>query len=167
MLQVAGQLFGVTVEAADGKAPVWNSDVRFFCIKQDGKPRAYFFFVSFCQPSCLMQPCFYVFQHCIMHITSTGLWYVVQKLLGVAWSPAFQQLVATGMPCCTQQHIAVMNFLLLWGLHRTERKRLHLVASSQREAKYNTRLPMCGTCIHCAQQETSSTHLAGPIQQAL
>ena len=45
-VQVAGQLFGVTVEAADGKAPVWNSDVRFFCIKQDGKPRAYFFFVS-------------------------------------------------------------------------------------------------------------------------
>ena len=46
MEQVAGQLFGVTVEAADGKAPVWNSDVRFFCIKQDGKPKAYFFFVS-------------------------------------------------------------------------------------------------------------------------
>lgn len=45
-MQVAGQLFGVTVEAADGKAPVWNADVRFFCIKQDGKPKAYFFFVS-------------------------------------------------------------------------------------------------------------------------
>ena len=45
ILQVAGQLFGVTVEAADGKAPVWNADVRFFCIKQDGKPKAYFFFV--------------------------------------------------------------------------------------------------------------------------
>lgn len=45
-VQVAGQLFGVTVEAADGKAPVWNADVRFFCIKQDGKPKAYFFFVS-------------------------------------------------------------------------------------------------------------------------
>ena len=44
---MAGQLFGVTVEAADGKAPVWNADVRFFCIKQDGKPKAYFFFVSF------------------------------------------------------------------------------------------------------------------------
>lgn len=43
---MAGQLFGVTVEAADGKAPVWNADVRFFCIKQDGKPKAYFFFVS-------------------------------------------------------------------------------------------------------------------------
>ena len=51
VLQVAGQLFGVTVEAADGKAPVWNSDVRFFCIKQDGKPRAYFFFVSIYQES--------------------------------------------------------------------------------------------------------------------
>ena len=46
-MQVAGQLFGVTVEAADGKAPVWNPDVRFFCIKQDNKPKAYFFFVSF------------------------------------------------------------------------------------------------------------------------
>lgn len=51
LFQVAGQLFGVTVEAADGKAPVWNSDVRFFCIKQDGKPRAYFFFDPYSRPS--------------------------------------------------------------------------------------------------------------------
>jgi len=95
VLQVAGQLFGVTVEAADGKAPVWNSDVRFFCIKQDGKPRAYFFFVSVCQPPCLIgvkQSCFCVFQHCIMHITSNGLFYVVQKLLGFAWSSASNSL---------------------------------------------------------------------------
>lgn len=46
MSQVAGHLFGVTVEAADGQAPVWNADVRFFCINQDGKPKAYFYFVS-------------------------------------------------------------------------------------------------------------------------
>ena len=51
---MAGQLFGVTVEAADGKAPVWNADVRFFCIKQDGKPKAYFFFVSL--DTCML-PC--------------------------------------------------------------------------------------------------------------
>ncbi len=86
VLQVAGQLFGVTVEAADGKAPVWNSDVRFFCIKQDGKPRAYFFFVSICQPFCLIeveQPCFHVLQHCIMHIMNNGFLYVTSR---AAWS---------------------------------------------------------------------------------
>ena len=47
-LQVAGHLFGVTVEAADGQAPIWNPDVRFFCIKQESKPVAYFYFVSLC-----------------------------------------------------------------------------------------------------------------------
>ncbi len=60
VMQVAGQLFGVTVEAADGKAPVWNSDVRFFCIKQDAKPKAYFFFVSF--PLCVSA--FYWYAQC-------------------------------------------------------------------------------------------------------
>lgn len=114
VLQVAGQLFGVTVEAADGKAPVWNSDVRFFCIKQDDKPRAYFFCVSVCQPSCsaeVKQPCLYLFQHCIMHITSNDLFY---QLLGVA---VLQQFVASCIPCCTQKHPAVMKSLLLWNLH--------------------------------------------------
>ena len=55
VLQVAGHLFGVTVEAADGQAPVWNPDVRFFCIKQESKPVAYFYFVSFCllRPTCI------------------------------------------------------------------------------------------------------------------
>lgn len=82
VLQVAGQLFGVTVEAADGKAPVWNSDVRFFCIKQDGKPRAYFFFVSIHlapRHYMLSSHAFRTLQLCIKRITNNGLVHVDQK----------------------------------------------------------------------------------------
>ena len=35
---VIHRIFGVTVEAADGEAPVWHDDVRFFKVMDDGKP---------------------------------------------------------------------------------------------------------------------------------
>ena len=42
-VQLAHKLFDVTVEAADGKVPVWHKDVRFFALKAGGKPKAYFY----------------------------------------------------------------------------------------------------------------------------
>ena len=42
-MQLANKLFDVTVEAADGKVPVWHKDVRFFALKAAGKPKAYFY----------------------------------------------------------------------------------------------------------------------------
>ena len=43
LAQLARKLFDVTVEAADGKVPVWHRDVRFFALKAGGKPKAYFY----------------------------------------------------------------------------------------------------------------------------
>ena len=37
--ELANKLFGIDVEAADGLAPVWQKDVRFFKISQNGEPQ--------------------------------------------------------------------------------------------------------------------------------
>lgn len=42
-LQVAKRLFGVDVVPADGQAPVWHEDVRFFQLLKDGQPKAWFY----------------------------------------------------------------------------------------------------------------------------
>ncbi|KAK7252461.1 hypothetical protein RIF29_36411 [Crotalaria pallida] len=45
-------LFGIEVEPADGLAPVWNNDVRFFRVKDSkGSPIAYFYFDPYSRPS--------------------------------------------------------------------------------------------------------------------
>ncbi|CAA7027203.1 unnamed protein product [Microthlaspi erraticum] len=45
-------LFGIDVEPADGVAPVWNSDVKFYRVKDSsGKPIAYFYFDPYSRPS--------------------------------------------------------------------------------------------------------------------
>ena len=41
--QVAKRLFGVDVVPADGQAPVWHEDVRFFQLLKDGQPKAWFY----------------------------------------------------------------------------------------------------------------------------
>ena len=43
LFKLVGRLFGVEIEAADGQAPVWHEDVRFFAVKKDGKPKAFFY----------------------------------------------------------------------------------------------------------------------------
>merc|ERR1711966_469336 len=48
---VIHRIFGVTVEAADGEAPVWHDDVRFFKVMDDGKPIAYFYLDPYSRPS--------------------------------------------------------------------------------------------------------------------
>lgn len=49
--QLAGKLFNVRVEAADGQAPVWHKDVRFFKVFLDDKPKAYFFLDPYSRPA--------------------------------------------------------------------------------------------------------------------
>ncbi|KAL1810048.1 hypothetical protein ACET3Z_027038 [Daucus carota] len=52
LFSLAKMLFGVTVESADGLAPVWNSDVKFYCVKDSsGSPIAYFYFDPYSRPS--------------------------------------------------------------------------------------------------------------------
>ncbi|KAJ0771041.1 putative oligopeptidase A [Helianthus annuus] len=46
------KLFGIDVEPADGSAPVWNTDVRFYRIKDSsGEPIAYFYFDPYVRPA--------------------------------------------------------------------------------------------------------------------
>lgn len=49
---LARELFGVTVEPADGEAPVWHPDVRFFRVRgEDGAPVAHFYLDPYSRPA--------------------------------------------------------------------------------------------------------------------
>ncbi|MEA5464486.1 M3 family metallopeptidase [Leptothoe sp. PORK10 BA2] len=49
---LATRLFGVTITAADGQAPVWHSDVRYFAIADaSGNPMAYFYLDPYSRPA--------------------------------------------------------------------------------------------------------------------
>ncbi|KAJ0988925.1 hypothetical protein J5N97_007281 [Dioscorea zingiberensis] len=44
LFKTINKLFAVTIEPADGQAPVWHKDVKFFCVKDgSGKPLGYFY----------------------------------------------------------------------------------------------------------------------------
>ncbi|KAK8488001.1 hypothetical protein V6N13_028997 [Hibiscus sabdariffa] len=52
LFKLAKTLFGIDIEPADGLAPVWNKDVRFYCVKESsGSPIAYFYFDPYSRPS--------------------------------------------------------------------------------------------------------------------
>ncbi|KAK7307286.1 hypothetical protein VNO77_40206 [Canavalia gladiata] len=52
LFNLAKTLFGIEIEPADGLAPVWNSDVKFFRVKDSsGSPIAYFYFDPYSRPS--------------------------------------------------------------------------------------------------------------------
>jgi oligopeptidase A len=52
LFALAERLFGVRVRAADGEAPVWHPDVRFFRIEDgDGTPRAAFYLDPYSRPA--------------------------------------------------------------------------------------------------------------------
>lgn len=52
LFNLAKMLFEVTIESADGLAPVWNNDVSFYCVKDSsGNPIAYFYFDPYTRPS--------------------------------------------------------------------------------------------------------------------
>ncbi|MEO0352038.1 MAG: M3 family metallopeptidase [Cyanobacteria bacterium P01_A01_bin.15] len=49
---LASRLFGVTITAADGQAPVWHPDVRYFAITNaSGEPTAYFYLDPYSRPA--------------------------------------------------------------------------------------------------------------------
>ncbi|MGF1601385.1 MAG: M3 family metallopeptidase [Thermosynechococcaceae cyanobacterium] len=45
------RLFGVTVTAADGEAPVWHSDVRYFQVAKEGDAIAHFYLDPYSRPA--------------------------------------------------------------------------------------------------------------------
>ncbi|KAF2295747.1 hypothetical protein GH714_033807 [Hevea brasiliensis] len=52
LFNLAKILFGIHIEPADGLAPVWNNDVRFYGVKDSsGSPIAYFYFDPYSRPS--------------------------------------------------------------------------------------------------------------------
>jgi oligopeptidase A len=52
LFALAGRLFGVRVRAADGEAPVWHPDVRFFCVEDpSGSPVAAFYLDPYSRPA--------------------------------------------------------------------------------------------------------------------
>eukprot|EP00262_Sarcandra_glabra_P021187 TRINITY_DN87_c0_g1_i1.p1 TRINITY_DN87_c0_g1~~TRINITY_DN87_c0_g1_i1.p1 ORF type:complete len:788 (+),score=146.39 TRINITY_DN87_c0_g1_i1:23-2386(+) len=52
LFSLAKMLFEISIEQADGLAPVWNNDVRFYCVKDSsGNPIAYFYFDPYSRPS--------------------------------------------------------------------------------------------------------------------
>lgn len=52
LFDLAKRLFGIVIEPADGLAPVWNKDVRFYCVKDSsGSPIAYFYFDPYTRSS--------------------------------------------------------------------------------------------------------------------
>ncbi|MFB2936646.1 M3 family metallopeptidase [Aerosakkonemataceae cyanobacterium BLCC-F154] len=52
LFTLAKRLFGVTITAADGTAPVWHEDVRYFQVADEtGNPIAYFYLDSYSRPA--------------------------------------------------------------------------------------------------------------------
>jgi len=52
LFDLAHRLFGVTIVAADGQAPVWHPDVRYFQVKDEsGQPIAYFYLDAYSRPA--------------------------------------------------------------------------------------------------------------------
>ncbi|EIE24885.1 peptidase M3 family protein [Coccomyxa subellipsoidea C-169] len=50
LFKLAGELFGVTVEAADNEH-LWHPDVRFFSLKRDGRQKAFFYLDPYSRPA--------------------------------------------------------------------------------------------------------------------
>jgi oligopeptidase A len=52
LFALCARLFGVHIEAADGEAPLWHSDVRFFRVRDgaDGRPLAAFYLDPYSRP---------------------------------------------------------------------------------------------------------------------
>ncbi|GJX74309.1 probable cytosolic oligopeptidase A [Tanacetum coccineum] len=52
LFNLVKMLFDIDVVPADGLAPVWNTDVKFYCIKDSsGTPISYFYFDPYSRPS--------------------------------------------------------------------------------------------------------------------
>lgn len=52
LFNLANKLFEINIEPVDGLAPVWQPDVRFYCVKDiSGNPLAHFYFDPYSRPS--------------------------------------------------------------------------------------------------------------------
>ncbi len=52
LFNLAHRLFGITITAADGQAPVWNPDVRYFQVaNEQHQPIAYFYLDAYSRPA--------------------------------------------------------------------------------------------------------------------
>ena len=52
LFNLAHQLFGVKITAADGQAPIWNPDVRYFQVaNEQNQPIAYFYLDAYSRPA--------------------------------------------------------------------------------------------------------------------
>lgn len=51
LFALAERLFGVRIEAADGEAPIWHQDVRFFRVSENGAPIAAFYLDPYSRPA--------------------------------------------------------------------------------------------------------------------
>ena len=52
LFNLAHKLFGITITAADGQAPVWNPDVRYFQVaNEQHQPIAYFYLDAYSRPA--------------------------------------------------------------------------------------------------------------------
>lgn len=52
LFALTSKLFGVTIEKADGEAPVWHEDVQFFkVLDKSGKVSAYFYLDPYSRPA--------------------------------------------------------------------------------------------------------------------
>ena len=52
LFKLSEKLFNITIENADGEAPIWHKDVQFFKVRDvDGTTIAYFFLDAFCRPA--------------------------------------------------------------------------------------------------------------------
>lgn len=78
VLQLANELFGVTVEPASNEH-TWHPDVKFFSLKRDGRQKAYFYLDPYSRPAGV---------HLCMHTharTCTGwTWLIALSVLNAA-----------------------------------------------------------------------------------
>ena len=51
LFKLAKKLYDVDIVAADGKVPVWDESVRFFEVRKNGKPKAYFYLDPYSRPA--------------------------------------------------------------------------------------------------------------------
>ena len=51
LFKLAKKLYDVDIVAADGQVPVWDKDVRFFEVRKEGKPKAYFYLDPYSRPA--------------------------------------------------------------------------------------------------------------------
>ncbi|PHT91410.1 hypothetical protein T459_06523 [Capsicum annuum] len=100
LFNLVNMLFGINVEPADGLAPVWNHDVRFYCVNDSsGTPIAYFYFDPYSCPSeksgvgdkpSLMtfrevETVFHEFGHALQHMLTKQDEGLLAGLRGIEW----------------------------------------------------------------------------------